>query len=276
LGISSDGSLPRVEIINLGVPALGTDRELLLYAGFGWRFQADVVLLCMYTGNDIRDNDIDLEHLQYGYRLNRPFFTLESGILTLHRSEGVALDARRFPDAPAWQWLVNMRERQTAPPPENPPLRPLVIDRDPYQTEYPVDLGLYMPEDEYWTRAWTLTETLVLQLRDLVEAQGSRFGVVIIPDRRAVHVEDWAFTLQLFPIAGAGNPLSPIARLVLFMQQNAIIALNLTTALRAHVAEFPGRRVYYPSDGHLNLDGHVVVAEALRQWLLEQALLPVQ
>jgi hypothetical protein len=271
--LENDGTRPTIEVINLSIPALGTDRELLLYAGLGWRFQADLVLLCMYTGNDIRDNEIDLEHLQYSYRLERPFFTLEGGILTLHNSV-TRLEAGRFPDSPAWQWFVNMQERQTAAPPENPPNRPIVLRRDPYETEYPVDLGLYLPQDEYWSNAWDLTESLLLQMRDLVEAQGSRFGVIIIPDRRAVHLEDWDATIARYPIASEGSPLTPISALVVFMQQNGITNLNLRTPLRAHVEDFPNTRLYYESDGHFNVDGHVVAEQALHDWLLQQGWIP--
>ncbi|MFN8373328.1 MAG: hypothetical protein U0694_10700 [Anaerolineae bacterium] len=271
--VENDGSYPNIEVINLGIPALGTDRELLLYAGLGFRFQADVVLLCMYTGNDIRDNDIDLEQLQYSYRLDRPFFTLDNGVLTLHNSD-TALEAGRFPDDPAWQWFVNMQTRQTPAPPENLPQRPIVLSHDPYETEYPVDLGLYLPEDSYWTRSWQLTERLLAQFRDLVEAQGSRFGVVIIPDRRAVHQEDWVNTMNRYPIVGEGNPLTPIARLSVMMQDNGITNLNLTTALRAHVVDYPNNRLYYASDGHFNISGHVVAEQAIHDWLLVQGMIP--
>jgi hypothetical protein len=269
----NDGSRPTIEVINLSVPAIGTDRELLLYAGLGWRFQADVVLLCLYTGNDIRDNEINLEHLQYGYRIDRPFFTLEGGILTLHNSP-TPLEAERHPDSVAWQWFINMQGRQTDAPPENPPTRPIVLSRDPYETEYPVDLGLYLPQDDYWRNAWNLTEALLLQMRELVESQGSRFGVVMIPDRRAVHSEDWQGTTHQFPIAAEGSPLSPIADLAVFMQQNGITNINLRTALNNHVEDFPNSRLYFPIDGHFNVDGHAVTEEAIHDWLLQQGWIP--
>ncbi len=275
LRLENDGSRSPVEVINLSVPAIGTDRELLLYAGLGWRFQADVVVLCVYTGNDIQDNDIAMEQLRYGYRLNRPFFTFENGALQLHNSQ-ITLDAQLFPDSPAWQWFANMQAQQTTTPTENVPTRPLVISRDPYVLEYPVELGIYLPADDYWTRAWSLTEQLLLQFRTLVEAQGSRFAVMIIPDRRAVHQEDWEATLQDFPIAQGGNPLGPVARLALFTQQNGIAVLNLTTALRTQVSESPQLRLYYAGDGHLNVPGHFVAAQALHDWLQEQGLLPTQ
>ncbi len=55
-----------IEVINLSVDDYGTDRELLLYAALGWRFQADVVLLSFYLGNDIKDNDKALLGYQKG------------------------------------------------------------------------------------------------------------------------------------------------------------------------------------------------------------------
>ncbi|NWF70903.1 MAG: hypothetical protein HXY40_17600 [Chloroflexi bacterium] len=264
---------PPLEVLNLSIVAIGTYRELLLYAALGWQFQADLVLLAVYTGNDIRDNHIDLEHVQYSYRINRPFFTLDNGILTLHNSV-TRLEAGRYAEAPAWQWFAHMQERQTPPPPENLPPHPLVISRQPYITEYPVDLGLYLPEDSYWAAAWDLTEVLLLQFRDLVEAQGSRFAILLIPDRRAVHREDWQTTVQRYPIVQQGLPLAPVSRLMLFFQQNRMRALNLTTALQAQVAALPDTRLYFPLDGHFTPDGHALAARALLDWLLQQGLLP--
>src|SRR5690606_7774124 len=95
-----------VEVINLSIDAFGTDRELLLYAILGWQFQPDMVLLSVYPGNDVQDNQIDLEARRYGYRMDRPFFTLDDDGLTLHNS--VQLDPARYDDAAVYQWLTDM------------------------------------------------------------------------------------------------------------------------------------------------------------------------
>lgn len=272
--LNRDGA-PPIEVINLSVDAFGTDRELLLYAALGWQFQPDLVLLVMYPGNDIQDNAVDLEHRRYSYRLNRAYFTLVDGVLRLHHSP--MDDPAAYADAPVWRWLTDLQRAQLPPTAENPPPRPAVIGLQPYTLEYPVELGLYLPEDDYWSNAWALTEALLLEFRDVVtQAQGVPFAAVIIPDRRAVHDEDWAALLTDYgsrlPALHQADPFAPAARLETFLTANDVPTLNLTWALRQAAAI--GERLYYARDGHFNARGHQVTAQRLAAWLTARGLTP--
>ncbi len=266
----------RIEVINLSVDAYGTDRELLLYAALGWRFQPDLVLLSIYTGNDIQDNQIDLEHRRYGYRLNRPYFTQQDGRLRLHNSP--TYDAGQHPGSPVFGWLAQMQAAQLPPMPENPPPRPAVLSQQPYIIEYPVELGVFLPEDDYWRDAWALTETLVLAFRDVVEGlQGVPFAAVIIPDRRAIHSADWAVLLDLYaervPELREADPFGPASRIETFLAASGIPALNLTWALKSE-ADSSGERLYYADDGHFNARGHAAAARRIALWLEGRRLTP--
>jgi hypothetical protein len=264
----------RVEVVNLGIDTYGTDRQLLLYAAFGWRFEADVVLLTFYTGNDIKDNSYWLSSLDVGKPLQRPVFTLdENGALQLHNAPEVEIDPRRFPLSPAWSWLVERVADQT-PLPERPlPDVPRVKKQEPYELEYGVDLGLYMPPDEYWSDSWLLTEALLLQFRDLVAQQGSKFGVVVIPDRRAVHASDWDTTVSIFPFMRGYDPYAPGDRIEAFLSEQGLTYLNLTYTLRGWASSNPGERLYYIGDGHFNTNGHIVAAQRIEFWLRESGLI---
>jgi hypothetical protein len=257
----------RVEIINLSVDAFGTDRELLLYALLGWQFQPDAVVLAVYTGNDIQDNQIDLEQRRYGYRLDRPYFTLADGTLRLHNS--AVFDASRFPASPVFQWLA--RYPVSPPVAERPSERPRMLNTNPYTLEYPVEMGIYLPADTHWANAWALTEALLRQFRAVVQTQHIPFGVVIIPDRRAVHTEDWLATVEQYsalqPTLRVADPDQPAARLDHFLQQNNIPVLNLSGALRAWAQSQPQGRLYYRGDGHFNADGHAVAAGRISGWI---------
>lgn len=272
----NDASARTVEVINLSVDAYGTDRELLLYAALGWRFQPDLVLLSVYPGNDIQDNQIDLEHRRYGYRLRRPYFTLADGQLHLHNSP--SYDPSAYPDAPVWRWLAQLQAAQLPPTPENLPPRPAVLSANPYTLEYPVEIGLYLPDDAYWSDAWAITEALLRQFRDVARQTGGvPFAAVIIPDRRAVHRDDWAAMLDqyggLLPALRQADPLAPAARLEAFLTAESIPTLNLTWALRADAGS-SGERLYYPADGHFNARGHAVAARRLALWLRSGGLVP--
>ena len=264
-----------VEVVNLSVDEKGTDRELLLYAGFGWRFEPDVVLLAVYMGNDLMDNSVVLSSLHGAYLpFDRPFFTLDTdGTLRLHQAP--SLEPGRYPDAPAWQWLASTAAAQQAPPPVATPAAPRIVSEAPYQLEYPVELGVYLPETPEWTDAWALTEVLIRQFRALVEAQGSKFGVVIIPDRRAVHSKDWDVAVSYWPMLQDASPMEPGARLEAFLEAEGIPVLNLTYALNGWaLTRDETERLYYWDDGHFNTAGHEVTAQRLALWLESIGLAP--
>lgn len=272
-------SSQKIEVINLSVDAYGTDRELLLYAALGWQFQPDLVLLSFYTGNDVQDNDIDLETRRYGYRLNRPFFTLGTDGQSLQLHNSPVFDPALFSGSPAYSWLTTLQANQTASPPENPPEHPLVIAPAPnYTLEYPVELGLYLPEDAHWTNAWKLTEALILQFRNLVKIQNIPFAALIIPDRRAVQAEDWSDTIisygKLLPVLRQTNPTAPNSRLEKFLFDNNIPALDLTWTLRSWAQSKPQDRLYFADNGHFNANGHAIAAERISSWLRSLKLTP--
>lgn len=266
----------QVEVINLSIDAFGTDRELLLYAFLGWQFQPDLVLLAVYPGNDVQDNQIDLEARRYGYRLNRPFFTWGDGVNPLHNS--IQLDPNLYPDSAVYQWLTNLQALQLPSPPENLPERPTVTSTEPYTLEYPVELGIYLAEDKQWRDAWNITLALMFQFQFLARQSEADFAVVIIPDRRAVHDADWAALLaeygDLLPELIEADPTAPGTRLENFYTKFNFNALNLTATLRDWVAAHPDERLYYPGDGHFTPDGHAVTAAAIAAWLGESGLVP--
>jgi hypothetical protein len=270
--LNQDSRRP-VEVINLSVDSYGTDRELLLYAAFGWRFQADLVLLSVYMGNDIQDNEINLEQRRYGYRLDRAFFTLKNeDVLQMHN--GPEFYGPQFPESAAFQWLAEMGKNQLPPPPYEVPENPPLVSENPYLLAYPVEVGLYLPEDRHWSNAWATTEALIRQFRDLALKQQSLFAAVIIPDRRAVHEDDWQLALADYPIPPGTNPLLPGSRMEDFLSEQGIPNLNLTLALRQWAAENPDERLYYVEDGHFNSSGHAVSAEAIYKWIRASNLAP--
>lgn len=265
----------QVEVINLSIDAYGTDRQLLMYALLGWQFDPDLVLLAVYPANDVQDNEIDLETRRYGYRLQRPFFTLAGDELQLRN--GPTFDATLHPNTAPYQWLVEMQVAQSPAPHDNPPERPHVLNTNPYTLEYPVELGLYLPEDAHWGNAWALTERLLRQFRDLTSATNTPFAAVIIPDRRAVHSSDWEATLAQFatlrPEILEADPLAPGTRMETLLSDLGVPVLNLTPSLRLWAGRQPGERLYYREDGHFNANGHRIAAEQIAVWLSQSGFI---
>ena len=51
----------RVEVLNFGCDGYGTAQEFILLRDRVWRYAPDVVVLAVFTGNDIRNNSLVLE-----------------------------------------------------------------------------------------------------------------------------------------------------------------------------------------------------------------------
>ncbi len=263
--LNADGNT-RYEVINLAIDTLGTDRLLMLYATLGYRFDADVVLLATYVGNDVQNNQIELAKLRNeGYR-SRPFFKLDAGNnLRLYNWRADLPDGDD--PAPAWMRRVYTQRGYTI----GTPPQPEVLSQDPYQLEYPVQLGMYLPEDEYWQEAWAITDAVLAQFAALVEAQGSQFGVIAIPDRRAVHRADYWQTTQRYPFLAEFDAVAPQERMVALAEGHGIPTLDLLPELL--LVEQLRERAYLPLDGHYNAIGHLVTANAVEEWLFEAGLL---
>lgn len=267
VALNTDPARP-VEVINLSLDSIGTDRQLLTYAALGWRFQPDLVLLAFYAGNDIKDVYPGFGALELQSSPQRPFFSLNpAGELQLHNAPAYA--AERFPESAAWGWLAAQTADAT-PATAELPAAPTVTSAEPYTLEYPVDLGLYLPEDNHWRQAWALTDALLRELHAVVTADGIPFGVVIIPDRRAVHAADWDATVTAYPFMQGRDARAPLVRLEALITAADIPVLNMLYTLQGWAAARPDERLYFAGDGHFNEKGHQVVTDRLRFWLSEQ------
>ena len=68
-----------VEVLNTGVSGYGTDNELLYFRNEGYRYAPDLVILGFTIGNDIRNNQPQLEIINTG---GVKFASRSSGLLT--------------------------------------------------------------------------------------------------------------------------------------------------------------------------------------------------
>lgn len=258
--LNNQRSATHYEVLNFGIDTIGTDRMLMLYALAGWEFDPDLVLMVTYVGNDIQNNSIELAALRNEGYGDRPFFKLdERGNLRLYHYRGDLPDG----NAPALAWMRRARTNQHYT--ITPPNTPRILSQDPYTLEYPVQLGLYLPEDDRWREAWAISEAVITQAAALAAAQGSDFGLVIIPDRRAVHTEDYLDTLSQHPIVDTFDAAAPVSRTVSIAHDHDIAVLNLLPVLQEAAAD--GQRVYLREDGHYNEIGHAVTAAAVLEWL---------
>lgn len=249
----------RVEVIPAAQRGWSTDQQLLYLTHEGCRYQPDLVLL-QFAPNDPEGN--------LNPQLPKPYYQLEAdGALTLRQfpydkpyqppqTSGVRLLnpilAQSRLALLLWGITTNLSADYTAAntsvfnlPMYNAPLQ--VIQQGP----------------EAWDeRYWPLTRALIAAIADTAENCGAQFGGFALP----IFIEDY----QSMPVGGGR----------LYRYQNEQFYATLAElgiphppieAWRERIAEFlaaqPESALIYERDGHYTPSGHVIIAQALADWL---------
>jgi lysophospholipase L1-like esterase len=270
----------RTEILNFGISGYGTAQEYLLLQDRVEPFRPDMILLAFYVGNDVANNS---RTLSIESQKAKPYFIEQpSGELRLDTSFRDSDDFRASLSSEWQKRLVNasallqaLKQLQQG----KPVMPPLEEDRTVYRSAQ--GLTLFEPEypelfssseNETWTRAWSATEKLILNVRNWARERHTDFGLVIIPvpvqvlpgeDARRAAVEKFGLT----------DLDHPVNRLELFAKRNEISYLSLLDSLRSYgdrervfLYGFPPRL----GDGHLNRLGNQVSGETIASWLCER------
>ncbi len=288
----------RVEVINAGVVAYSQDLELLLLREEGYRYEPDLVLLAAFPYNDTPGNLV--QWVEWNFTgTDRPYFTLEGGQLILHNFPAQNQSARPTEEGdPGLEgtqtpsslfmctklWLEEHSHLYVVS-------RNLIRSRVPRLVHLLSAMGLMadstnslqggrhwvpMPlahNAQRWDEAWKLTQRLLLALRDESAGHGAEFAVVILPSAYPVHDEFWVRFQDAYPEVREMDldVEQPTREFDMFLRERGIAHLQLLPIFR-HYTRCTGATLYFSFDGHLNKEGHRVVAEAMATWLLGQGL----
>ena len=247
----------RVEVLNFGVSSSSTGQELALYRGLVSAYEPDLVLLALFVGNDFADNSGRLT------RARRIYFDLDEGGVLRERGRPAApgpltLWLQRHSRFYVWQMRAfrMLRGAGRAAVGAIPPgLRVFEVPGDP-------DL----------THAWTLLDRVLRQFKADVEADGSRFALVVVPCAEQVHEDLWANLASR--AAAQGRTLDreqPGRRLSAIAHDEGIPLLDLTPAFR----EATGARPSGDTDAspfllgryHLSDAGNRIAADEVLRFL---------
>ncbi|HEX6203296.1 MAG TPA: SGNH/GDSL hydrolase family protein [Thermoanaerobaculia bacterium] len=286
------GGARSVEVLNFGVSGYGTAQALLTLRHAAAAFDPDLVLLAVYTGNDVRNNVEAIERDPL-----RPYFTLgDDGRLALDgsfrdepgfrrraswlgRAAYGVLDGSRLAQVAKAVWAA-ARDRRAAAEAEaragGPAAAEVGLDNDVYRE----------PSDPAWQQAWAVTEALILALDREAAAAGADFALATLSNGIQVHPD--AATRRSFAARlGVPDLTYPDRRLAAFARRHGIPALPLVFPL-ARLAEERGLYLHGfaepPPDaagdlsrwnqGHWNPRGHHAAGTLLADWLCRQALPP--
>lgn len=254
-----------VEVINLGVPAVGPRFELRLWELEGARLDPDVVLLAFFVGNDFTDEsgtplsprfETGLARWSVSWRLARNLWRLyreqAAGLGTV---PAIPREERKFERGGVERLPYRQRYRD----------EPLLSEAVYLEIEEGRLRLVRKDHLELFERFFADVREVLIRLHRSVQAQGARLFVVLVPDEFQVSDEVLARIVERYDLDPAQLDLTlPQRRLMQLCEQQAIGCLDLLPVLRA-----APERVYRLSDTHWNLAGNRRAARAMGRALAE-------
>jgi len=250
-----------VPVMNAGIDGFGTLQEYLVYQKYIAPHAPKIVLLFIYPFNDIQDNS---KRLAANHRLVGPRASIDaSGQMivdlpptppdtdsqirgAIKRHVKTALLAWRAYEylKKADEWIANVYFSQ-----------------------------VYLPEDEVWREAWTITENYLVKLQHAVQANGGTLYLVPIPEYIQISLH-WQDDLKRFYGKDIPEDFSrerPIRTLERIVQSHGLAIIRLDQFFRDYRDRFnlPAPYFYYACDGHFSPLGHFLAANVVARELVD-------
>lgn len=268
------------EVVSLGVSGAGTVREYLALREYGLRYAPDLVVL-LFVENDVSDNSQRLQGATF-----MPYARLDDRGRLLRDADGrpvfTGFDERKTSSglraflADRLMSLRFARSRIEESPRLNDLLYRLGLMSDPPRafTVHDADeygfFEIYRPAPRPgWVEAWSMTEQLLIETRDLAAGGGARFAVALLPGHWSVDRAKWDELCSAVPgMREAGLDLRlPSRRLEAFLAGNGIPVVNLFPSFASGAVG--GEPLYLAGDSHWTSAGHALAADVLVPQVVE-------
>jgi len=237
---------------NLGRGAYGPQQELIVLKRYGLSYQPRLVIWQIFEGNDLNDAETFARWRQNPPSDKVPLIHryIENSLLRL------MLEGTRAPEEKAKSATLVFHDGAKLPLPL----------RYPYEPQQPVERAMGFAE----------TKQSLLEGQRMCRENGVELLVLYVPIMARVmepwlQFEDSAAREEFLSPGGINQPSDTGHQLADFCAQNGINFLDGFKALRQR-AETDNRGLYIPDDEHLDVQGHAVIAEAIRSWLMEKKL----
>lgn len=272
-----------IEVLNFGMAGYGTTQELLTLQHRALAFEPDLVLLAFLTGNDVRNNSIELQGD------GKSHFVEQDGELVLDRSFAASL-GNRIRMSPLGIWVYEQlpksrvlqliyeaaqaKKRRNQIERRQQELREAAVRAEGF--ELGLDHQVYLePIEPVWQRAWRITEKLLARTRDVAEGAGADFLLVVLSNGIQVH-PDPERRRTFAQALGAADLFYPDRRLGAFAAANDIEHLLLAPRL-VEYAETNDQCLHgfisaTPCGGHWNAAGHQIAGQLIADKICRDVL----
>jgi len=121
-------------------------------------------------------------------------------------------------------------------------------------------------------RWWSLTEALILRLRDEVEEVGSDFLLFYVASKPAIYDDVWDDVRRAYRMSEEEwSPTADADMLRVICDRGSIDCLISVERFRAGRTQLGSpEALYYPIDGHWTAAGHGLAARLIQRWLAER------
>ena len=253
------GDDPSIEVVAIGQRGWSQREELDALEREGIVYDPDLVLLCFLGFNDVSGNSKELR--ARGKQQEQTLVAKRPGQtrVRLDSLPGLLLPASHLNRALSYRLALLSARFE-------PALHP---DRAP-ESSIPIDYLVFCDvEDPEWPRAWAATESLVVAIRDRVEASGARFLLVSLPMPQQSIENGVAQLTRAYPALAKLEPEMdrPDSLLASITTRHAIDRLVLAPSFRER-SRRANERLHFPVNGHWNEAGHRFAAEVMGDYLI--------
>lgn len=252
-----------VEVINTGTRGYSTDQELLFFQNEGIRYQADLVILVFC------DNDVWYNNNAKMWRWHKPLFKREGGQL------GLTNVPVPMPEVFSGQKIKQFFK-------ENSYVYNFVHDQVSRSrfyswlvgvglTSYPDDFKMWGKDmDEQVYEAWSLTEAILIQLKEEAVSSGSQLLLFYVPPAASYDADVWRATKRKFRLSDEVLDVGrTAAELESICRRNGIDFLNPTEHFKivGRILRMQNKRLNFTRDGYWTVEGHQLAGEVLGRYI---------
>lgn len=274
----------RVEVMNFGVSGYGTAQEWITYISQVAKYRPHVVIIAVYTNNDIYNNHPKLNPTEYS--VLSPYFTLDGDRLVLDRSfEARVEELRRQPWWRRWRMAVTDRSRlaqlvynvygdlrhwSQVPTATTTSAGSNGIEQDTAPTEVD-DATIYRPPSRPDVAdAWRVTEAILVAWAAELTEDGAEPWIVALANARQTEPDPSA-RQRFISDAGVKDLYYPDRRIAELAARHGIAYVSLAEPMadyaRSHGVYLNFRSLRGEATGHWTEEGNRVAAEVTAQRL---------